>query len=178
MSRVIYSFIVKNINNKLSPSRPTMVKKEPKKLKIHLFLSQSLSRCLSLDARIFTFIFWTLAERLRETEGERYRRGRGRPESSHSLCFSPRARVCLYRISEIAQRENLEPIERAAATTTTRHRSCSRRREARTRRRRRRALFPEEERSQLLPLLRVNIDSFRGKALRPMIKIAEGEAKR
>ena len=73
------------------------------------------------------------------------------------------------------ERESLERIERATTTTTTKHRSCSRRREARTRRRRR-ALFPEEERSQLL--LRVNIDSFRGKALRPMIKIAEGEAKR
>ena len=176
MSRVIYSFIVKNINKlTLSIATDDGKKRTKKAQNSSLPLSLSLS-LMSLSRREDFYIYFLDAER--ETEGERYRRGRGRPESSHSLCFSPRARVCLYRISEIAQRENLEPIGRAAATTTTRHRSCSRRREARTRRRRRRALFPEEERSQLLPLLRVNIDSFRGKALRPTIKIAEGEAKR
>lgn len=175
MSRVIYSFIVKNINKlTLSIATDDGKKRTKKAQNSSLPLSLSLS-LMSLSRREDFYIYFLDAER--ETEGERYRRGRGRPESSHSLCFSPRARVCLYRISEIARRER-EPIERAAATTATEHRSCSRRREARTRRRRRRALFPEEERSQLLPLLRVNIDSFRGKALRPMIKIAEGEAKR
>lgn len=156
------SFIVKNNNNN-KPSRDDGEKRTKKSSRLKIFISFSF---LSLDAIFHIFLD---AERETERDISTWQR------KVRVLTFSP---LRLYHISEIAQRErereSLERIERAT-TTTTKHRSCSRRREARTRRRRR-ALFPEEERSQLL--LRVNIDSFRGKALRPMIKIAEGEAKR
>jgi hypothetical protein len=141
-------------------------KKNQKSSRLKIFISFSF---LSLDDAIFAFYFLD-ATRTKEREISTWQR---KDQSPHilSASFVSHLRDSAKRAGE---RESLERIERAT-TTTTKHRSCSRRREARTRRRRR-ALFPEEERSQLL--LRVNIDSFRGKALRPMIKIAEGEAKR
>ena len=163
------SFIVKNNNNNNNnnnnkPSCEVEKKRTKKALAPQIFISSS---HFSLSTRFFTF-FWTQRERLREIST-----WQRKDQSPHilSASFVSHLRDSAKRAGE---RESLERIERAT-TTTTKHRSCSRRREARTRRRRR-ALFPEEERSQLL--LRVNIDSFRGKALRPMIKIAEGEAKR